>query len=425
MRKVFALLCALSITLFFSLNIFSVKADLIDELKIKIDERNKIIEDLEKEIAEYQAQVEKTSAKGKTLKNSIAALELTRKKLSTEISSIQNRISATNLSIEQLDVQISNTEATINEELDLISSILNRTEEEESSSFVEVILSYPSISVVLDKVESLSQLNQGLLRSLTLVRESKLKLENNKIELQGKKKQLVTLVDSLSDKKKVAEYNKAQTNKLLTQTKNEEATYKKLLQEKQALHDAFERELLDYESQLKFAIDPSSLPESNSGVLKWPLENVKVTQTFGKTDFSKTHSQVYNGQGHNGIDLRASVGTKVMSALSGKVVGTGNTDTACPGASYGKWVLVEHSNGLSTLYAHLSVIKVVSGQNVNTGDILGYSGDTGYSTGPHLHFTVYATQGVKILSRQSKVCNAKYTMPVASLNAYLNPLMYL
>jgi murein DD-endopeptidase MepM/ murein hydrolase activator NlpD len=115
----------------------------------------------------------------------------------------------------------------------------------------------------------------------------------------------------------------------------------------------------------------------------------------------------------------------VRAALAGTVKGVGNTDSVCPGASYGKWALIEHENGLSTLYAHFSLIKVSAGQTVNTGEIIGYSGDTGYATGPHLHFTVYATQGVRIMQRKSAVCRGSYMMPVADLKAYLNPLSYL
>ena len=403
----------------------SARADLVDDLKSKIDERNKIIKDLEKEISAYQAEVEKTGAKAKTLRNSIAALELTRKKLSTEIISIENKVTRATLSIEALQIEIAEAEASIKRGLVAIASILRQADEEESGSFVETVLNYPSISTFLDRVQSLLELNIALQAELARVRALKQDLENKKSELQGKRQELINLAGSLSDKKKVAEHNKVQTDKLLTQTKNQEANFRKLLQEKQTLRDNFERELLEYESQLKFAIDPTSLPQAGSGVLKWPVESVKITQTFGDTEFSRANPQAYNGHGHNGIDLKAPIGTKIMSALHGKVIGTGNTDNACPNASYGQWVLIEHPNGLSTLYAHLSVIKVVPGQSVVTGETIGYSGETGYATGPHLHFTVYASQGVEILSRQSKICNAKYTMPIASFNAYLNPLLYL
>ncbi|MES2087371.1 MAG: peptidoglycan DD-metalloendopeptidase family protein [Patescibacteria group bacterium] len=427
MHKFLKLICVFLLGLFF-LSIFSVPrvhADLIEDLKSKIDERNKVIKDLEVEIAQYQSQVEKTSTEGKTLKSKIAALELTRKKLSAEISSLENKIASANLSIQKLNIQISDSETSIKKSVQSISNTLAETDEEESTSLVETLLTYKSISSFLDRVETLGQLNESLNSELAKLKTLKSQLEDSKLQSQKARDSLVTLADSLTDKKKVAEYNKTQTNKLLVQTKSQEEAYRKILAQKQALRDSFEKELLSFESQLKFAIDPSSLPQTGSGVLKWPLDKVRITQQFGDTDFARSHVQAYNGRGHNGIDLAASIGTPVKSALSGKVLGTGNTDTACPNASYGKWVLIDHHNGLTTLYAHLSVIKVSAGQEVQTGEIIGYSGETGYATGPHLHFTVYASQGVEIVSRPSKSCNATYIMPVGSLNAYLNPLLYL
>ena len=87
--------------------------------------------------------------------------------------------------------------------------------------------------------------------------------------------------------------------------------------------------------------------------------------------------------------------------------------------------MVKHPNGLSTLYAHLSLQTVSIGEVVSSGQVIGYSGNTGYSTGPHLHFGVYATQGVEIKTfDSSKNCKGA-TVPLADLKAYLNPLSYL
>lgn len=422
-RKIFPYLFVYFIVLSLSGSI--AKADLIDDLKSKIDERNQAIKNLDLEIAQYQAQIEKTSSQGQTLKGKINSLELTRKKLLSEIYTIQNKILVANLSIDKLKAQISFAEGTIQKDRFSIQSTLVQINEEETASFVEVLMNHPSISIFLDKVESLGQLNQGLQDKLKSVRSLKKDVEQKKSETESQRKQLINLAGSLTDKKKVTEYNKAQTAKVLADTKNQEALYRKTLQEKQALHDAFSDELLNFESQLKVAIDPSSMPTLGKGVLQWPIDKVFVTQYFGNTEFSKTHAQAYNGRGHNGIDLRATTGAPIKSALSGVVSGVGDTDKACPGASYGRWVLIKHDNGLSTLYAHLSVIKVTGGQNVKTGELIGYAGETGYATGPHLHFSVYASQGVEIQTRKSKVCNASYTMPIGSLNSYINPLLYI
>ncbi len=145
-----------------------------------------------------------------------------------------------------------------------------------------------------------------------------------------------------------------------------------------------------------------------------------ITQYFGNTAFSRTAA--YKGQGHNGIDLRASVGTPVKAALTGTVQEI-NLGTA-PNCQYGKWVLIKHNNGLTTLYAHLSSISVVPGQAVSTGQLIGYSGQTGYATGPHLHFTVYVSSGVTFTQYK---CNsgASVKLPISPFNGYLNPINYL
>jgi len=141
-------------------------------------------------------------------------------------------------------------------------------------------------------------------------------------------------------------------------------------------------------------------------------------------------NQIYNGGGHNAIDIAAPIGTPVHAALTGIILATGNTDLNPGCYSFGKWIMVRHANGLSTLYAHLSAIYVSAGQAVATGEVMGLSGMTGYATGPHIHFGVYATEGTRISTlgafrggKGGACSNA--VMPVATKDAYLNPLSYL
>ncbi len=287
-----------------------------------------------------------------------------------------------------------------------------------------MMLTYKSINELWNEIETLERFQNEVNRNMDQLKNLKTDLEIHKSESEDKKANFIKLKAQYADQKKIIDDNKKEKNTLLTLTNNKESAYKQILAQKKALNDAFQNELLQFESQLKITLDPSSIPSAGSGILHWPLDSITVTQYFGQTEFAlATHS--YNGKGHNGVDFKASSGTNVKAALSGVVQGTGNTDSVCPGASYGKWVLIQHNNGLSTLYAHLSLIKVTEGQSVSTGETIAYSGDTGYVTGPHLHFTVLATQGSKIMQVKSKVCNGTYTMPVADLKAYLNPLTYL
>jgi murein DD-endopeptidase MepM/ murein hydrolase activator NlpD len=189
---------------------------------------------------------------------------------------------------------------------------------------------------------------------------------------------------------------------------------------------------------LRITLDPSLIPEPRPCLLSWPLANVVVTQKFGNTAFAR--SGAYNGRGHNGIDFRASMGTAVKTVLSGTIEGMGNTDEMnaqlrrerkpiC--GSYGRWILIRHNNGLTSVYAHLSASIVRVGQEVKTGEVIGYSGGqpgvngSGYSTGPHLHLGLFASQGVEIRQFTTSVNCKHTTVPIADLRAYLDPLAYL
>jgi len=101
------------------------------------------------------------------------------------------------------------------------------------------------------------------------------------------------------------------------------------------------------------------------------------------------------------------------------VAETGNQDKFCPKGAYGRFIVINHTNNLTTLYGHLSLIdpSIAKGVIVKRGDIIGYVGKTGYATGPHLHLTVYAS--ATFYMGKSRSCGP---MPYGG---YLNPADYL
>src|SRR3989344_3730932 len=401
---VLVLLCVASLAFFEQI----AKADVIDDLKKKIEDRGLTIKELEAEIEKYRKDLTITNAEAKSLQSTIKILDTTNKKLQTDLTVTEKKIDYTTLTIQKLELDIGAKTSAIERQRLAVSESIRQINREEHQSIIEGLLAHERLSSFWDSVESLRQFQGRVQIQIDDFRTAKKDLETTRYEKEEQKDTLIDLKGELADKKKVVEYSKNEKQKLLTSTKEKESSYKKLLADAVAKKEAFERELLKFESELKLQIDPSSIPRSGSGVLRWPLDQIKVTQEFGDTEFSRTHTQVYNGKGHNGVDFRAAIGTQIKSARQGIIKGVGDTDTVCPRASYGKWVLVEHDNGLSTLYAHLSVIKVSPGQTVEAGGILGYSGNTGYSTGPHLHFTVYATQGVRVTALKSRACRGTY-----------------
>lgn len=404
------------------LPIFVFAQNKIDDLKSKIDDRNSKIKQIEEEIKAFNNEINKTTKETKTLQNTIKSLDTTDKKLKADINLTASKIDKTNFVIQDLSFDIEETEKRINSDLKALEESLRNLYQKEDENIVVVFLNNKNLNDFFDHIEYLKRFNKELKVKNDELQVLKNDLTSKKQSQENENKRLKNLKEDLSDKKKIVEINKIEKSTLLVQTKNKEATYKELLKQKQTEKDLFEKELFEFESQLRYEIDPSKLPSAKSGILSWPLDDVYITQQFGRTNASK---RLYVSGSHNGVDFRASVGTPVKSVLSGTVIGTGNTDEVRGCSSFGKWVMVRHNNGLSTIYGHLSLIKVAEGQTVSTGDVIGFSGNTGYSTGPHLHLGVYASQGVRIEKfANSKGCK-NVRMPLADIKAYLDPMLYL
>ena len=393
----------------------------LSEIQNKIEDHSDKIRQLDAEIKTYEKQIEAVGGEAKNLQSAIQVLDISQKKIGTEIKKTETNIQKTNLTISNLWSEISDIEKKINTNTEAISKILNDMRESDEESLIESFLTNKSISQVLDEYETGNQFQ-------TKVRTQSIELEAHKNELSDKKtttekekKKLLNLKGELGDQNQILVINKKEKSTLLTATKNKETEYKKILTNKQAEKEKFERELFLFESQLKKAIDPNSFPTGKKGILSWPLDNILITQPFGQTVDSK---KLYVSGTHNGVDFKASRGTRVMSVGDGVVEGVGNTDEQRGCYSYGKWVLIKHENGLSSMYAHFDLIKVAPGQEVKAGDVIGYSGQTGYATGPHLHLTLYASQGVEIQKYSSSINCKNVSIPVANSKAYLDPMLY-
>jgi murein DD-endopeptidase MepM/ murein hydrolase activator NlpD len=415
----------LIITAIFCFTTTTSRADTIDQIQKQIEKRNQDIANLEKEIKSYQNQIDDLGQQANSLKSAIKSLDLTRKKFEADIKITENKIENKNYEISNLNSQIHSKEDDISDDKRIIDNVFKEIYKTDNNSLIEKVLSNNSIAETLSSMEKLNSLQGRLYDRINTLNNIKLDLEANKKASEKAKNDLITLKNELNNQRDLVKSATNEKNQLLNETKQSEAEYQRILANKQELKQSIEKEILDFESQLKIMIDTSKLPKTGSGVLSWPLDAVTITQYFGNTDFATANAQVYNGKGHNGIDLRASVGTPVKSALLGTVVGVGNTGTVRTCYSYGKWVLIQHPNGLSTLYAHLSLQSVSEGQSVSTGQIIGYSGNTGYTTGSHLHFGVYASQGIEVVKlTNSRNCRG-VRLPVADFKAYLNPLSYL
>lgn len=421
------------------------------EIRKQMSEHEQRIQEIEKEINEYQQQLNVVSGQRQTLQNVVKEIDLTRQKTRSQINLTENRISATNLRLNELSYDIADTEQRIELDRQTLARSVRTMAEVGEVSLIEQVFGSGDLTEVWVAIDDAASLNRALRANVLKLSETREVLDAQRTDEDIKRGELTSLYSDLANQQQSLDVQRQEQNKLLQQTQSQESTYQELITRKRAERALFEQALSTLENSLA-AVGKSEVPTVQTGVLAWPysasfaatcpgkasaLGNPHcITQYFGNTAFATANAQIYNGSGHNAIDIGMPIGTPVVAALSGTVIGTGNTDSVPGCYSFGKWVLIQHPNGLATSYSHLSAINVSKGQSVSTGQTIGLSGMTGYATGPHLHFSVYVASGVQVMDlgawRRSQGqaagtgCSAGgAVMPVAPPSAYLNPMSYL
>lgn len=420
-------------------------AGTVSDIQAQINENNRQLEALRAEIASFQNQLDILGTRRSTLQSTIRSLTLSQEKLDREIRVTQNRIASANLKIRELGSKIHDKEKAIVDNKHAIARVIRGIADSGRISLVAKIISANSLGEAWMAADHAAQFNRAIAEEIYNLRTIRAELTIDRDSVSAAKDTLVVLQNDLTLQRRSVQANRSAKERLLSQTRNQEVNYQRLVAQKQAAGRAFQEELLNLQRQLDLIVNPAHLPRVGSGVLSWPFGSVFmrnctqrrnffgnrfcISQFFGNTPFATANPQIYNWGGHTGIDIAAPIGTPVRTSLSGVVLDTGNTDLVRGCYSFGKWVMIVHGNGLSTLYAHLSEIDVARGQSVVTGQVIGLSGMTGFATGPHLHFGVYATDGTKIMTlrqfRGASAGCANAKMPVAMPTAYLNPLSYL
>ncbi len=400
----------------------------IAELQGEIAERNDRLGDIEREIAKYEAELQVVGAEKTTLQSAINRLETERKKVNAEISKTESLISSTDLEINKLILEITRTEDDIEFTESAIGQIIRSQYQAEQQSLIEMLLKNERLSEFWTEIDTFDSIKNEMASKVATLDQLQTVLEERRSQNESKRNELGDLKDQYTDQNEILVNSRTEQAELLSATRNEEAQYQALLAEQEAAREEIRRELREFESKLQFILDPNTIPAPGTPVFNWPVDNVIITQLFGGTEFAARNPGIYGRAYHPGVDFGAPRGTPIKAPLAGTVRAVGNTD-AVPGCySWGKWTLVDHANGLSTMYAHQDVIAVSPGQKVATGEIIGYIGNTGLSTGPHLHFTLYAKEGVSV-RRFNEIkavtgCGPA-TTPTAATSAYIDPMLYL
>lgn len=411
-KKLFLAGATVVLCLFFVRAPFRAYADVIDDLKIQIEQKNAEIKKLEEEGQKYSDVIAAKEKEIGTLKQRISALGRNIKKLDSDVKITNAKVKKTELEIKQLNAQIQEKEQNIENKKVVLAQLLETIHQREQENIIEILLKNPNLSSFFGEINTTNVLQKQIADDERELTELKNGLLEDKQNAEDKKTNLTGLRSVLQDKKILQQNEKNARAQLLTDTKNQEKLFQQKLSDTQKRQQEIAKEIETLEEKFRLLVDPNSLPHP-SAIFVIPAAG-RLTQGYGRTSFA-INSDFYRF--HNGIDIANSYATSIIAAGDGKVITTGNSDRYCPGGTYGQYIVIKHENNLATLYGHLSLIKVTPGQNVARGDLIGYMGHSGLATGNHLHFTVYDSRTLAI--KQSRVCG------LLPYGGSVNPLNYL
>ena len=351
-----------------------------------IEAGNAATQKYEDQIKELEKTQKELLAKIKNIESEASETFENKQYLDSLITTVNSKIQAAEALCSELETQISDTEADIAEHEKLIEASTEKIKErmranheEGNASYLSVLLGAEGVDDFLSRLEKVNTILEYDKKTLAEYKTEKADLEAKKAELEDSKKlqedTLATLKSDKAENERLASEAESYFSKLSNDKAAATAEYNKA----KAAEEALDAQL---QAMLAQIANQNSSQVTAAGEYMWPLPaGGYISCYFGDTD--------PGGRPHYAMDIAISAGTPIYAANDGSVV------TAAWHSSYGNYILLDHGNGKSTLYAHCSGLAVSSGQSVSKGQVIGYVGSTGYSTGNHLHFE-FRVNGQKV-----------------------------
>ena len=366
-------------------------------------EIKKQIAALQNEKKEIDAQLKEAKSHLKQNTNEIRGIVAQKDAIDQEVQLLHQQIFNINQQVATYALLIADKQDELDdasirlEELQLKNKERIRAMEEEGElSYWSVIFKAESFSDLLDRISMVQEINAADQRRLKEISEVGRKVSNVQAELIFEKSALEAVRSELDASETALAEKRSEADSLLTKLVAKGDEFEALIDESEDLQSDLMKQIAQKEKDLKAAeykewlatyvptkpsgtdTTPSTQAPSSSGWIK-PLKSYTITSPFGM----RIHPIHKVERFHEGVDMAAPQGTPIYAAKSGKV-----TTTSFQAGGAGYYVSINHGDGFASIYMHMTHYIVKPGQHVSTGQVIGYVGSTGGSTGPHLHFGI-------------------------------------
>ena len=299
---------------------------------------------------------------------------------SASIQNVESQIRDYTAMIQQKEVELADAQQKEEAQYELFCQRVRDMEERGTISYWSVLFKASSFTDLLSRLDIINEImdsDQAVIDELKAlqvqIEETKASLESNKADAESAKAELVTQKADLDKQRQEAVA-------LVNEIDSNASDYQSTLAQLSAEEDSLLAEALRLSRKLAAEQAAQGKPsQSNPGGYIWPVDSRYITSTVG----GRASPGGIGSTNHKGTDIgRVGYSSSVYASKAGTVI------VSQYSSSYGNYVVISHGSGNTTLYAHLSSRKVSVGQYVNQGAVIGITGSTGHSTGPHLHFEV-------------------------------------
>ena len=337
-----------------------------------LSDKRKQSSDLQKQIDQLNSQIKAKQQEAVNLESQITSIDKSLQQIQLELQKTKIDIDNTQLEIEDVERSITKTEDEISRQKKVLGECIRTIYEQKKIDTIQVLASSDTLSDFVDNMEYVNVVEDKSYNIYGEIKKLKEELQKQKMALDEKKNQLVVLKSDQEKKEILYKGQIAAKQNLLNITKGEESNYQSQLASARAEQASMNAQISGMLNDLLRNYQPGR-GGSNSGYI-WPMRGI-ITAPFGYS------SAYFSGVFHTGIDIAAPSGTPIVSATNGVVYRAGSA------GGYGNCVMVVNGSHL-VIYGHMSGFACSTGQNVSQGQIIGYEGSTGWSTGPHLHFEI-------------------------------------
>ena len=357
-------------------------------------EIQKELDSLKAENKEIQRQIDGIQSQYDAAYSDMADVVAQKEAIDQEITLLNSKIETTNAQIAAYSQLIADTQDELDDADEALRTLsyehrerIRVMEEQGNLTYWQVIFQANSFTDLLDRITMVEEINAADRRRIEQMRIASDIVTATQMNLETEKQDLEAVRIQLAEDEALLAQRREASDKLLVELEKKAEEFQILLAESEVLQEELMQEIAAKEAELKEAKYDEELkrlamkgenPPSNATWIT-PVTGARLTSPFGQ----RLHPVLKVYRMHNGIDLAIAQGTPIYATRAGKV-----TRTAYQAGGAGNYVSINHLDGFASIYMHMTHYVVKEGQTVSAGQLIGYVGSTGISTGPHLHFGV-------------------------------------